>query len=551
MFKTLLKHEILGLLKSRRVIWSISIFLILFSIVFGLRVKDFKKRQQNYISDFEKVKSDNLDAKNYSYIGIPAIRKPQISSIFNEGFTHSFGTFIKVQIFSPIFSAEKNSASENVVYDFPTRMDITFLITFFLSLFVLIISFDSINGEKEQGTLRMLFVYPIKRFQFIAKKIIGTISFVGLVFGLPYLAGIGYLLITFPSEINLSVIEFFIIYFLYAIMYLLIITLVGILFSVMTKSSGKSLIFSLLFWITFSIIIPISYNYFSEYLINQNKLVNIVEQQTKLKDKRNRIFLEISDDINPNKFGHQNWNGGILENLTVYGTDDMYQAHINFLKYYYKNYLPGIRKDESLNFEKIKLLHRPEKLSKVYLFFDPNVLFEQSAESLSLTGIDDYTNYLRTAIGLREKFANQGIKDGWLFSKKYISLYEEKATLISFQDWLTDIVSSEILKKEIPGCKTDKIGRKKMLANLEQYSNGKKDIPPNIIRLYKKYQTYTFNKKWNKFTFKIPKLPEFHQSELDINLIIKRTLPNFVLMTILIISLLIIIDIKFKKFDLR
>lgn len=551
MFKILLKHEILGLLKSRRVIWSISIFLILFSIVFSLRVKDFKQRQQNYISDSQKIKSDNQDAQNYSFVGIPAIRKPQISSIYNEGATHSFGTFLKVRIFVPIYSAENNSASENVVYEFPTRMDITYLITFFLSLFVLIISFDSINSEKELGTLRMIFVYPIKRFQFIAKKIIGTISFVGLVFGIPYFGSIAYLLIAFPSEMNFSVLEFLIIYFLYAIMYLLVITLIGILFSVLTKSSGKSLIFSLLFWITFAIIIPITYNYFSGYLINQNKLTDIIEQQTKIRNKRNKVFLEIPDDINPNKYGHQNWNGGYLTGLTVYGTKEMFEGHIDYLRYYYKNYLPGVRKDEDLEIEKLKLLHRPEKLSTIYMFFDPNVLFEQSAEALSLTGVDDYLEYLRTAINLREKYTNQGIKDGWLFSKKYISLYEEKASVIDFEDWLMSKASSQFLKKEIPGCKTDENGRKEIMNIFIKYSNSGNNAPKNIGNIWQKYTAYKFNSKWKKFSFELPKFPEFHQSKLDINLIIKRTLPNFVLLTILIILLLITIDVKFKKFDLR
>ncbi len=551
MFKILLKHEILGLLKSRRVIWSISIFLILFSIVFSLRVKDFKQRQQNYISDSQKIKSDNQDAQNYSFVGIPAIRKPQISSIYNEGTTHSFGTFLKVRIFVPIYSAENNSASENAVYEFPTRMDITYLITFFLSLFVLIISFDSINSEKELGTLRMIFVYPIKRFQFIAKKIIGTISFVGLVFGIPYFGSIAYLLIAFPSEMNFSVLEFLIIYFLYAIMYLLVITLIGILFSVLTKSSGKSLIFSLLFWITFAIIIPITYNYFSGYLINQNKLTDIIEQQTKIRNKRNKVFLEIPDDINPNKYGHQNWNGGYLTGLTVYGTKEMFEGHINYLRYYYKNYLPEVRKDEDLEIEKLKLLHRPEKLSTIYMFFDPNVLFKQSAEALSLTGIDDYLEYLRTAINLREEYTNQGIKDGWLFSKKYISLYEEKASVIDFEDWLMSKAPSQFLKKEIPGCKTDENGRKEIMKIFIKYSNSGNNAPKYIGNIWQKYTAYTFNNKWEKFSFELPKFPEFHQSKLDINLIIKRTLPNFVLLTILIILLLITIDVKFKKFDLR
>jgi ABC-type transport system involved in multi-copper enzyme maturation permease subunit len=518
-----------------------------------LRVKDFKQRQQNYISDSQKIKSDNQEAKNYSFVGIPAIRKPQISSIYNEGETHSFGNFIKVKIFIPIYSAINNSTSENDVYEFPTRVDITYLITFFLSLFVLIISFDSINGEKELGTLRMIFVYPIKRFQFIAKKIIGTISFVGLVFGIPYFGSIAYLLIAFPSEINFPVMEFFIIYFIYAIMYLLVITLIGILFSVLTKSSGKSLIFSLLFWITFSIIIPITYNYFSRYLINQNKLIDIVEQQTKIRSKRNRNLLEIPDDINPNKYGHQNWNGGHLSELTVFGRKEMYEAHINYLKYYHKNYMPEVRKDEDLQIEKLKLINRPEKLSKIYLFFNPNVLFEQSAEALSLTGVDDYLNYLQTAISLRTKYTNQGIKDGWLFSKKYISLYEEDAESYDFDTWILSDVSAKVLKREIPGCKTDKKGRMAILKNLAKYYNSNIEPPKYVQNLYKLFQYKDFNSrnKWKKFTFKLPKLPEFHQSKLDINLIIKRTLPNFVLLTILIISLLITIDIKFKKFDLR
>ena len=51
--------------------------------------------------------------------------------------------------------------------------DLVFIIGVFLSLMVFLLSYDSISGEREEGTLRLVFSYNVPRDTFLLGKYIG------------------------------------------------------------------------------------------------------------------------------------------------------------------------------------------------------------------------------------------------------------------------------------------------------------------------------------------------------------------------------------------
>ena len=552
MLKILLLNEVKLLLKSRRVLWSISIFLILFAVIFSLRVNDFKLRNQNYISDVELVREQNQEAQNYSFLGVPVVKKPKLTSIYHEGYTHAFGTFIKAQIFQPIFGADNQTNSKNKVYDFPVRMDITYLVTFFLSLFVLIITFDTVNGEKEKGMLRMIFVYPIQRLQFVLKKALGTMLFVGIVFGLPYLLSVIYIIIAFNNLVTSEFVIFFIFYFIYSIMYLFVIALIGILLSILTKSSSRSLVYSLLFWIIFSIIIPISYDYASIIINKPEKQKQLYEKRMALQDKRLRHRSELPDDKNPINYGHTSWNGGYLHNITVFGQKDMYKGHREYLKYYYKNYYPILKQEEQIKLEELRLKHNHERLRPILMFFNPYALYSSAAESIAMTSYKDYLNYLSNAINIRDKLTKLGIEQDWLFSNEYFCVYQPDIYIKDFKEYLFDDIPNSVLKENFPRYSLDKKGKEKLYEHITSFfgSDEPNENVKNIWTMYSKYRN-TYNIEREKFTFEIPDLPNYERKQLNIIIILRRTLPNLILLLFISSVLLICLKYLFGKFDLR
>jgi len=552
MLNNLLTHEMKSLLKSKRVIWSISIFLILYALIFQLRVKDFNIRQQNYINDVEQVKNENKDIENYSFLGVDVVRLPRLTSIFHEGHTHTFGTFIKVMLFDKISEAYDNSAAANQVYKYPLRMDITYLITFFMSLFVLIISFDTVNGEKEAGTLKVLFVYPIKRIHFVLKKIIGNLLFITIVFGVPYILSLIYLLIAFNNYFNAEFMQFAFVYFAYTLIYLFVISLMGILFSTLTQSSARSLIFVLVFWISFSIIIPICYNLLSTKLDQPQKTKSLNEKSNLLSIKINDHLQNVPDEINPDEYSHWNWNGGYENSVSVYGSKRMYKGHIGYLKYYNQNIMPVIREQEQINLELLRCSYNHERLLPFIMFFNPNVLFENAVESVSMTSYKDHISYLSDAISIRDDFIDTGIKDKWLFSLNTICTFDTSATVVDFEGFILDEVSDTFIRQNYPAFNTDLQGREKLLQFImQEYSQNR--ISPAIERTAIEYKSFQAKSDDALIPLKLEplSLPEYHNQPQQISDIIRKTYFNLILLSLISIFLLLMINNRFSKFDLR
>ena len=100
MLNILLKHELLNLLKSKRVYWTIVLFLILFASVFSVRLMDYQKQINQYIADVRMNDEQMQEARNFSFLNPRAIRQPIIFSIYNTG--HRSSRVVSIQYFEPI-----------------------------------------------------------------------------------------------------------------------------------------------------------------------------------------------------------------------------------------------------------------------------------------------------------------------------------------------------------------------------------------------------------------------------------------------------------------
>ena len=285
MIKILLNHEILNLLKSKRVYWTVCMFILLFTSIFVVRLIDYQKQLNQYIDDVRQTEESLQNATNYSYINPRAIQQPIIFSIYNEGF--KIPRVLNIQYYDPITYTATLNEENNMFFIDNNQLDITFLITFFLSLFILLISYDSINGEKQVGTLRLMLTFPLKRQSFILKKMLGVFIFVGFTFTLPYILSLITLIVIYA---NLLTINFFLSAFFYwflVMLFILFFSLLGIFISCCTRNPNRSLVYSLLIWILFSIVLPISWDYIISPKLYNDKVTELERIHL---DKRNHYY---------------------------------------------------------------------------------------------------------------------------------------------------------------------------------------------------------------------------------------------------------------------
>ncbi len=528
MFSLLVKHEYKRLLRSNRVIWSICIFMVLFGVTFSLRLNEYNQRQQQYIDDNEMLQKEIDRSMNYSYLMIPAVIPPQLFSVFHEGLTHKYGNIIKIRMFESILRPSSFSQSYNPVHPTKSDMDITFLITFFLSLFVLLIAFDTINGEKENGTLRLMFTYPVQKFTFLIVKILTISLFSFTVLLVPTLLSVLYLIIKHSGHITSYFYVSLANYLLFAFLFVLCFALIGTICSLIFKKTAKSLVLVLAIWIFLLVLVPVGYSFFSNKINGMQKQramreeIGVLQKEMDSFDSSERLQDKPRDFF----YWYNNSNGWRgLTNTLLYTTRAVLDYRMLRVKVFYEDYYPLMQKMENIQQELFMLMSKQERMKSVYLFASPIALFEDAAQKSSGHDIDDVINFMRDGVALRNSMLDLAIKNNWLYSDEYYAMMEPGEVCHDVNEFAAEFIK-----------------------NL-----GHEMTQEDKSRLQQEYSDVClahFN-SLERFDFKLPDLPKYEFKGLSAGKSLSRTFRIMLQFLMIIIVLLVVCYYLMYKFDIR
>lgn len=254
--KTLISKETAVLLFSRKylVLFVLIQVLILISLLTGyeryrlssdLAVQNnatLKKKVAGAESPFE------LSVSNQFH------RSPSLISIFNSGLDNAIGR-------AGTGSTTVVSTQDSVYVEFPLlymirELDLTTIYVVIGSLAALMLTFASVSGEKESGTLKQMLCYSLPRANIIIAKIVGAFLAVLLIFIPATLIGI--LALMLLTSVNFSITVWVQIAILVTgyCLHLFIAVCAGVAVSALNKRNFTSLLFCLGLWVTFVIILP-------------------------------------------------------------------------------------------------------------------------------------------------------------------------------------------------------------------------------------------------------------------------------------------------------
>jgi len=431
MLKTLLTHEILNLLKSRRVYWTVLMFILLYASVFIVRVIDYQKQVNQYIADMALNEQELQDAPNYSHMNPRAIQQPIVFSIYNEGFKKP--RVVDIYFFEPIAETTSLNEENNPLSIDDTSLDITFLITFFLSLFILLISYDCVNGEKQTGTLRILMTYPLKRQSFILKKVLGVFIFVAFTFTIPYVLSLISLVFIYANLLNVNFFLSAFFYWFLVLLFIFFFSLLGIFISTCTTRPNRSLVYSLLVWIMLAIILPISWDYIIQPSLYNNKLVQLNQNYIDKTSELIRLTIEVPDEANRWQGSYRYWNG-VFYGGQVLAFGETLQYQLNYQRYMYDTYYPVARETEQAIDQAFRKRISVESVKTMAFFFNPIVQFNNLASKITGNAREDHLKFLHDAREVRDELVNLGAKDDWLFDYRFLARYTAEYTLPPIMD---------------------------------------------------------------------------------------------------------------------
>ncbi|MCP4580743.1 MAG: ABC transporter permease subunit [candidate division Zixibacteria bacterium] len=262
--KTVLEHNMLNVIiekEIREIIGSLK-FAITFGACAVLIILSFYMGAKNYEisrTQYEAAKTENLrqlegltdwfDIEQHRIFLQP---KPLASLV--TGVSNDIGRTIEVTGRGEL-TANDSRFNDDLIYAVFRFLDLDFIFGFILSLFAILLGYNSISGEKEQGTLRLTFAGAVPRYKFILGKLIGSI--VALVLPLLIAISLGYLLliilgIPMGTEDWLRLSLIIVTGLLYAGVFLTL----SVFISSLTRRSSHTFLLLLVVWIFGILIVP-------------------------------------------------------------------------------------------------------------------------------------------------------------------------------------------------------------------------------------------------------------------------------------------------------
>lgn len=261
MLPEIIWRELLDHLQSLRFALTLVLVIVLMLTGSVLYIHDYRQR----IADYSENVSENLDLlKDKTERGLHRVvsfrptqliyRSPSPLGFIAEGHEKDLPNAFAVDAFELV--GPQTILRRNYTLQRFDALDWVFTVGVILSFAAFAMTYDSVSGEAETGTLRLCFSNSLPRATLLFGKYIGTI--ISLL--IPLVIGIC---------MNILVISFFgILPFestywlqiggvvLFSVLYISVFATLGLFISCLTRSSSVSLVLLLLIWVCFVVFIP-------------------------------------------------------------------------------------------------------------------------------------------------------------------------------------------------------------------------------------------------------------------------------------------------------
>jgi ABC-type transport system involved in multi-copper enzyme maturation permease subunit len=285
--------ELRSIILSPKFIGSflVASLLILLSVYLG--INDYRRAQSNFEESRRLSEQELIIRTSYAGTATRASRAPDPMQIFVSGVNNDIGRRSAISPFDPV-KLYGSFYSEETLFALFRYFDLAFIVQVVLSLFAILFTYDSINGEKETGTLQLTFSNNLPRAQFILGKFFGAALGMIIPIIVPILLGILLVLVLkapFSSGDWLRFSGFLVC----SILYIVFFTCLGILTSILTKRSNISFLFSLVAWVLLVFIVPRAASMTAGQMVQVPSAAELDSQRdTYSKDRWNREMDDMS-----------------------------------------------------------------------------------------------------------------------------------------------------------------------------------------------------------------------------------------------------------------
>jgi ABC-type transport system involved in multi-copper enzyme maturation permease subunit len=258
MIRNIIGKEILNNLLSLRFMLSLVLIISLFATTGFMFVSRYRQQSNDYWKDINSNLSNLRDHTDRLYELVTCrqmvLRRPKPLSLCAEACEKTLPDRFSFDPFTTDLPEVKSGS--NFLLPHFSDIDWVFTISLIVSFAALLLTYDSIGGEKQVGTLRLMLAGSIPRHKILLGKYFGAM----LTIGIPLLLGlmISLIIVVSYQVVNIDIGQWFKILaiVLLSFLYLSIFILSGIFISSRCHKPSSSMVVLLLLWVGLVILIP-------------------------------------------------------------------------------------------------------------------------------------------------------------------------------------------------------------------------------------------------------------------------------------------------------
>ena len=130
-----------------------------------VQVADYEKRLAAYHVAIQEHQEETRTWDLYSQVNPKAHRKPNSLSIFNVGMEKSGADMVNIELATPIWEKGSTKTRDPTIHFLSIflSVDVIFVFKIVLSALAILFAYNTISGEREDGTLKLLLSNPVSK----------------------------------------------------------------------------------------------------------------------------------------------------------------------------------------------------------------------------------------------------------------------------------------------------------------------------------------------------------------------------------------------------
>ncbi len=254
MFKIIIENELRAILYSPKFVATFATCSLLMLLSVFVGIQEYRASVRQYEASLSLADQQLQEASSYSGVNMRTYRAPDPMQVFVSGVQNDIGRFSDINA-SEALKLTNSVYSDDPIFAIFRFIDFTFIVQVVLSLFAILFTFDAINGERERGTLKLIFSNAVSRAEYVLSKSIG--AWLGLLAPLAIPVLLSLMLVSlFKIQLQPEHWMRLAILLAAAVLFFTFFVFLGVLISTLTRHSSVSFMLLLVSWVALVLIVP-------------------------------------------------------------------------------------------------------------------------------------------------------------------------------------------------------------------------------------------------------------------------------------------------------